>query len=186
MFIFGFLFAQLLCWLSKMQRSFTNVCVSRLPNHLVLSWTCEWYILYSLISLRFFCSCVQCLDQTRINMHIIPIYHTYFTKLVVSFNWCAIRSLSEIEFPSAALLKCLELEPSSFRWGVPCGKWRVFSVIGLIFFMVGGKQVKHVFFHVNKMLAYVSINVARFRYWMVLVAPFGGLENQFVHSKMDL
>lgn len=89
MFIFGFLFAQLLCWLSKMQRSFTNVCVSRLPNHLVLSWTCEWYILYSLISLRFFCSCVQCLDQTRINMHIIPIYHTYFTKLVVSCNWCA-------------------------------------------------------------------------------------------------
>ena len=73
----------------KMQRSFMNVCFCGLPNHLVWSWTCEWYILYSLISLRFFCSCVQCLDQTRINMHIIPIYHTYFTKSVVSFNWCA-------------------------------------------------------------------------------------------------
>ena len=149
----------------KMQRSFMNVCFCGLPNHLVLSWTCEWYILYSLISLRFFCSCVQCLDQTRINMHIIPIYHTYFTKSVVSFNWCAkapellrdrISFCSSFKVPRSRSRRRFDEACHAENGGCFNRDW------GWSFFMVGGKQVKHVVFSCKQD---VSINVARFRYW---------------------
>ena len=84
-------------------------------------------------------------------MHIIPIYHTYFTNLVVSFNWCAKAPellRDRIFFCSSFKVPRVGAVVVSMRRAMRKmeGVFRDWVDLFHGFFMVGGKEVKHVFF----------------------------------------